>query len=64
MLEVLRQRLEGLSGFEEDVEDIASVQRSVAETIAGMDRILQAERLRRHRQVGLHEFVTALREGQ
>jgi signal transduction histidine kinase len=47
MLEVLRQRLEGLAGFEDDVEDIASVQRSVAETIAGMDRILQAERLRR-----------------
>jgi signal transduction histidine kinase len=47
MLEVLRQRLDGLQGFEEDVQDIASVQRSVAETIAGMDRILQAERLRR-----------------
>ena len=47
MLEVLRQRLEGLEGFAEDVQDIASVQRSVSETIAGMDRILQAERLRR-----------------
>jgi signal transduction histidine kinase len=47
MLEVLRQRLEGLEGFTEDVADIMSVQRSVAETIAGMDRILQAERLRR-----------------
>jgi signal transduction histidine kinase len=47
MLEVLRQRLEGLEGFQEDVADITSVQRSVAETIAGMDRILQAERLRR-----------------
>jgi signal transduction histidine kinase len=47
MLEVLRQRLEGLEGFADDVQDIASVQRSVAETIAGMDRILQAERLRR-----------------
>ena len=47
MLEVLRQRLEGLKGFADDVQDIASVQRSVAETIAGMDRILQAERLRR-----------------
>ena len=47
MLEVLRQRLEGLSGFEEDVQDIGSIQRAVAETIAGMDRILQAERLRR-----------------
>lgn len=47
MLEVLRQRLSGMEGFSEDVADIASIQRSVAETIAGMDRILQAERLRR-----------------
>ena len=46
MLEVLRQRLSGLDGFAEDVADIATIQRSVAETIAGMDRILQAERLR------------------
>jgi signal transduction histidine kinase len=37
----------GLAGFTDDVADIASVQRSVSETIAGMDRILQAERLRR-----------------
>ena len=47
MLEVLRQRLAGLEGFAEDVNDIATIQRSVAETIAGMDRILQAERLRK-----------------
>jgi signal transduction histidine kinase len=47
MLEVLRQRLEGVEGFADDVTDIHSIQRSVAETIAGMDRILQAERLRR-----------------
>ena len=47
MLEVLRQRLAGLEGFTEDVGDIATIQRSVAETIAGMDRILQAERLRK-----------------
>ena len=47
MLEVLRQRLEGLEGFADDVSDIATIQRSVAETIAGMDRILQAERLRK-----------------
>ena len=63
MLEVLRQRLEGLEGFAEDVQDIASVQRSVAETIAGMDRILQAERLRREaihtkvQPVDLHALV-------
>lgn len=47
MLEVLRQRLAGIEGFAEDVSDIATIQRSVSETIAGMDRILQAERLRK-----------------
>ena len=47
MLELLRQRLNGVQGFAEDVADITAIQRSVAETIAGMDRILQAERLRR-----------------
>ena len=47
MLEVLRQRLAGLEGFADDVADIATIQRSVGETIAGMDRILQAERLRK-----------------
>jgi signal transduction histidine kinase len=47
MLEVLRQRLEGMEGFADDVSDIATIQRSVSETIAGMDRILQAERLRK-----------------
>jgi signal transduction histidine kinase len=47
MLELLRQRLDGVEGFAEDVADIGAIQRSVAETIAGMDRILQAERLRR-----------------
>jgi guanylate kinase len=33
-------------------------------TIQQVQAILQAERLRRERQVGLHEFVKALREGQ
>jgi guanylate kinase len=34
------------------------------QTIQQVQAILQAERLRRERQVGLHEFVKALREGQ
>ena len=69
MLEVLRQRLEGLQGFQEDVQDIASVQRSVAETIAGMDRILQAERLRREairpkaQPVDLHALAQDIARG-
>jgi len=55
MLEVLRQRLEGADGFAEDVTDIRTIQRSIAETIAGMDRILQAERLRKQ---SVHPNVT------
>jgi signal transduction histidine kinase len=47
MLEVLRQRLSEAAEFAEDARDIETVQRSITETIAGMDRILQAERLRR-----------------
>jgi signal transduction histidine kinase len=64
MLEVLRQRLAGMDGFAEDVTDINTIQRSIAETIAGMDRILQAERLRKQAvhphvaRVDLHALAT------
>ena len=47
MLEVLRQRLAEITEFAEDARDVESVQRSISETIAGMDRILHAERLLR-----------------
>jgi guanylate kinase len=40
------------------------VNRDLEDTVRQVQAILQAERLRRERQVGLHEFVKALREGQ
>jgi len=40
------------------------VNHELEQTIQQIQAILQAERLRRERQVGLHEFVKALREGQ
>jgi len=63
MLEVLRQRLSEIPDFADDARDVESVQRSINETIAGMDRILQAERLRREAvrptlsEVDLHATV-------
>lgn len=44
--------------------DYVLVNRDLEETVRQVQAILQAERLRRERQVGLHEFVKALREGQ
>jgi signal transduction histidine kinase len=46
MLEVLHRRLREVPDFKEDAEDVASLQRSIADTVHGMDRLLQAERLR------------------
>jgi guanylate kinase len=39
------------------------VNNDINESVAQVQTILRAERLRRSRQVGLHEFVTILREG-
>jgi signal transduction histidine kinase len=46
MLEVLHRRLRDVPDFQEDADDVASLQRSIGETVQGMDRLLQAERLR------------------
>jgi signal transduction histidine kinase len=46
MLEVLHRRLQDVPDFKEDAEDVATLQRSISETVHGMDRLLQAERLR------------------
>ena len=46
MLEVLHRRLKDLPEFKEDADDISAVQRSITETVQGMDRLLQAERIR------------------
>lgn len=40
------------------------VNRDLDRSLRQVQAILQAERLRRERQLGLHEFVKALREGQ
>jgi len=44
--------------------DYVIVNREIEESVRQVQSILTAERLRRERQVGLHEFVKALREGQ
>jgi len=44
--------------------DYVIVNRGVEESLRQVQAILTAERLHRDRQVGLHEFVKALREGQ
>jgi guanylate kinase len=44
--------------------DYIIVNRDIDSSTRRVEAILQAERLRRERQVGLSEFVKALREGQ
>jgi guanylate kinase len=44
--------------------DYIIVNHVVEESVAAVQAILAAERLRRDRQVGLEDFVRALREGQ
>jgi guanylate kinase len=44
--------------------DYVLINESLDETVRKVEAILLAERLRRARQIGLHEFVKALREGQ
>ena len=44
--------------------DYVIVNRGIEDSVRRVQAILTAERLRRDRQVGLHEFVKALREGQ
>jgi guanylate kinase len=44
--------------------DYVIVNNDIAESVRQVQAILQAERLRRERLVGLHEYVKALREGQ
>jgi guanylate kinase len=44
--------------------DYILINRDIEESVAAVQAILAAERHRRHRQIGLNEFVKALREGQ
>ena len=47
VLKLHGERLKGVAGFEDTAADLEGVQRSICGTAAGMDRLLQAERLRR-----------------
>jgi guanylate kinase len=44
--------------------DYVLINHEIDESVRRVQAILAAERLRRARQIGLHEFVTALREGR
>ena len=46
VLQLLGSRLAELPDCSESVQDVEAIQRSIFQTIAGMDRLLQAERLR------------------
>ena len=46
VLQLLSQRLKEVPNCQDSVEDVESIQRSIFQTTAGMDRLLQAERLR------------------
>ncbi|HET6248312.1 MAG TPA: sensor histidine kinase [Tepidisphaeraceae bacterium] len=47
LLQLLGERLTSLPEFADDVVDIHSAQRTIMETINGMEKLLQAERLRK-----------------
>jgi guanylate kinase len=44
--------------------DYIVVNQDIAKSVAAVQAILQAERLRRERRIGLHDFVESLREGR
>jgi guanylate kinase len=44
--------------------DYIVINRDIEESVVAVQSILNAERHRRHRQIGLNDFVKALREGQ
>jgi signal transduction histidine kinase len=48
MLEILSQTLSQRPDLAEEAKDVVSLRQSVFETVGGMDRLLQAERLRKH----------------
>jgi guanylate kinase len=64
--EVVAQRMEKaadeMTHYEE--YDYIVVNRDIEESAEAVQAILRAERHRRHRQIGLNDFVKSLREGQ
>ncbi len=65
-LQVLRQRLASLPEFSEDVDTLDAAQQSILNTIGGMGRLLQSERMRRNgikpvmRPVNLHDLARSV----
>jgi signal transduction histidine kinase len=65
-MEIIKRRLEQGPGFAEEVADIQSLQNSVRSTVEGMERLLQAERLRRQEvtpkigSINLHRLASEL----
>jgi signal transduction histidine kinase len=66
MLEILGRTLSQRPDLAEEAKDVAALRQSVFETVAGMDRLLQAERLRKHvvelklGPVNLHQLTADL----
>jgi signal transduction histidine kinase len=66
MLQVLREELSVSQQFAAHVKTIDDVQRSILNTIGGMGRLLESERLRRggvqpqHQPVNLHQLASAV----
>lgn len=64
VLELLGERLDELPEFADDVHDIHAAHRTIMETMAGMEKLLQAERLRKGaiepkaEAVNLHDLVS------
>jgi signal transduction histidine kinase len=64
MLQMLRHRLAASSEFASDVETLDAAQQSILDTIGGMGRLLQSERLRKagveaeHRPVNVHHLAS------
>ncbi len=62
-LEVLRRRLKQMPDFADGAEDLEAAQHSIFDTVDGMNRLLQAERIRKGAEphlttVDLHALVT------
>lgn len=58
IMEWVAQRLVGLEGFEEERSDLLSARQAAHDTIAGMNRLLQAEKIRRTAELRKPELVS------
>lgn len=48
MLDILSENFDALPQFSQQAQDIKFLRKSISQTVDGMDRLLQAERLRKH----------------